>query len=64
MLFRIVLLFMALNTVFGQGFTVDTKSFKIEWEAYKFASRAAVKGTFDRYMAGGFHQSQNHRRFV
>ena len=55
---RIVLLFMALNTVFGGGFAVDTKSFKIEWEAYKFTSRAAVKGTFDRYMAGGFHQAK------
>ena len=58
MLSRIVLFTIALNTVFGQGFAVDTKSFKIEWEAYKFTSRAAVKGTFDRYMAGGFQQSK------
>ena len=58
MLLRIMFLTIALNTVFGEGFAVDTKSFKIEWEAYKFTSRAAVKGTFNRYMAGGFHQSK------
>ena len=58
MLSRIVLLFMAWSTVFGGGFAVDTKSFQIEWEAYKFTSRSAVKGTFNKYMAGGFHQSK------
>lgn len=59
MLTRFLIFFISMNLHAADWFAVDTKSFKIEWEAYKFTSRAAVKGTFNRYMAGGFHKAKS-----
>ena len=59
MLLKCLVFLFSVNLFAADWYAVDTKSFKIEWEAYKFTSRAAVKGTFDSYMAGGFHKASS-----